>query len=319
MSLVSNAALLLSETDSGTVQRSAEQLKEVCADLADYTATRAGQLALTERPVNIRQLLSRIAGRYPLELRVAPDVPERIVADEHQLAKLLSYFAGQESAGVAPALEVCGSEAGSAQIVFTLRRTDAGSAPQRGHDPGVVGRLRRQLVHALCQLMGGTLATERLALPIRTAVDQGHTGVFRLGLTDIAAASTVPTPTAPQPDDDEDSIDLIYLDRQLGSLADVILARTAPAFIAEAERRMTDLHVAFESEDARRLHDSAQACKGSALSVGACKLAALFDTICKHTAQGRLPAAAVLWQIRRALERAVDVLASRVGATEQRA
>jgi hypothetical protein len=325
MSLATNAALLLSETESGTLQRSAEQFKEVCADLADYTAARTGQLALADRPVSIRQLLSRLAARHPLELRIAPDVPERIVADEQQLAKLLAHFVSQDCAGLAPALEVCRSEPGSAQLVFSLRRTDGDPPVQRGDDLPVVGRLRRQLAHALCRFIGGTLSAERLVLPIRTAVDQGHTGVFRLGLSEAAAAGsdltdiTAAAPGAAQLDDEEESIDLVYLDRQLGSLADVILTRTAPAFIADAERRMTDLHVAFESGDAGRLHDAAQACKGSALTVGACKLASLLDTISKQTAQGRLPAAGVLWQVRRAFERAVQVLGSRVGAAEQRA
>ena len=88
---------------------------------------------------------------------------------------------------------------------------------------------------------------------------------------------------------DDDSLDLLYLDRQLGSLASVILARTAPAFIAEAQRRMTDLHVAHECEDLARLEHIARTWKGSALSVGARSLAALLESIEKQAAMRHLP------------------------------
>ena len=103
---------------------------------------------------------------------------------------------------------------------------------------------------------------------------------------------------------------MLYLDRQLGSLAQVILARTAPAFVAQAQRRMTDLHVAHDIEDLKRLRTIAHAWKGSALSVGACELAALLDAIEKQAAVGRLPGAGPIWQLRSVLDRVVRALES---------
>jgi HPt (histidine-containing phosphotransfer) domain-containing protein len=109
---------------------------------------------------------------------------------------------------------------------------------------------------------------------------------------------------------DDDSLDLLYLDRQLGSLASVILARTAPAFIAEAQRRMTDLHVAHECEDLARLEHIARTWKGSALSVGARSLAALLESIEKQAAMRHLPGTGAIWQLRSSLDRVVRALES---------
>ena len=109
---------------------------------------------------------------------------------------------------------------------------------------------------------------------------------------------------------DDNSVDLMYLDRQLGSLAPVILARTAPAFIADAQRRMTDLHVAHECEDLARLEHVARAWKGSALSVGARPLAALLDSIERQAAMRHLPGSSAIWQVRSALDQVVRVLQS---------
>jgi hypothetical protein len=108
----------------------------------------------------------------------------------------------------------------------------------------------------------------------------------------------------------DDSIDLLYLDQQLGSLAPVILARTAPAFIADAQRRMTDLHVAHECEDLTRLEHVARAWKGSALSVGARGLASMLDSIERQAGMGHLPAPGSIWQIRSTLDRVLRALES---------
>ncbi len=107
---------------------------------------------------------------------------------------------------------------------------------------------------------------------------------------------------------DETSIDLLYLDRQLGSLAPVVLERTAPAFIANAQRRMTELHVAREVEDLKRLRTVAHIWKGSALSVGARGLASLLDGIEKQAASNRSPGPGPIWQVRRMLDRVLRAL-----------
>ena len=310
--------LLLAERDPATVQRAAENLTAVSADLADYTAAKTGELVLGREPVHLRQLLSRFESRSAVELRVAANVPERVIADQAKLSKILSYFVseGLEAVGSGVlVLEVTSSDtdggAVGPEVMFALHHhgTDrsrlSGATPPA---PSPMRRLRAALAQALCELMGATQALMSLTLPLQSAADQAHTGIFRLAVSEAAAANSSPE-FMPSPDADA-SIDLMYLDRQLGSLAPVILARTAPAFIAQAQRRMTDLHVAHDIEDLERLRAVAHAWKGSALSVGARGLAALLDAIEKQTAVGRLPGSGPIWQVRSALDRVVRALES---------
>jgi hypothetical protein len=324
--LVTNIGLLIAEGGSGTVQRAVEQLKAVCADLVDYTAASTGQLALARKPVHVRQLLSQLASRYAVDLRVATDVPERVIADQVQLSKVLAYFlgagleAGQSVVLVVEAVsDAAGDDGASPRLTFALHpRDDQGRRPLRPKPPDQtpLGRLRSALAAALCDIMGATLTPLSLTLPTESAADQAHTGMFRLAVSDAQVpgegTGTAPPAVAPaevaHPDDA--SIDLMYLDRQLGSLAPVILARTAPAFIAQAQRRMTDLHVAHEFEELDRLRNIAQAWKGSALSVGARGLAAVLGAIEKQAAAGRLPGPGSIWQVRSALDRVVHALES---------
>lgn len=326
--LANDTGLLLAEANSGAMQRAAEKLKAVCADLADYTAARTGQLALSHNPVNVQQLLARIATRHAVDLQVAADVPERIVADEQVLARLLGYLIDQSALPLPRILEVhCESdrEAQTPRIVFSVRTVDmavSAEPDEPRREPSVLGRLHAALVATLCDLLGGTHAATRLTLPVQSAADQAQTGIFRLAISEQGADPN-PAPvadvtlkhesTGSSGVREDDCIDLVYLDRQLGSLAPVILARTAPAFIAEAQRRMTDLHVAHESADVRRVHGIVQAWKGSALTVGARKLAALFGAIDQQTALGLLPSPGAIWQVRSALDRTLRALASHSG------
>jgi Hpt domain-containing protein len=324
--LVTNIGLLIAEGGSGTVQRAVEQLKAVCADLVDYTAASTGQLALARKPVHVRQLLSQLASRYAVDLRVGTGVPERVIADQVQLSKVLAYFlsagleAGQSVVLVVEVVsDAAGDSAASPRLTFALhQRDDQGQRPLRPKPPDQtpLGRLRTGLAAALCEIMGATLTPLSLTLPTESAADQAHTGMFRLAVSDAqvpgdgtGTASPAPAPAEVAHPDDA-SIDLMYLDRQLGSLAPVILARTAPAFIAQAQRRMTDLHVAHEFEELDRLRNIAQAWKGSALSVGARGLAAVLEAIEKQAAAGRLPGPGSIWQVRSALDRVVHALES---------
>jgi hypothetical protein len=326
LNLVTNIGLLIAEGGSGTVQRAVEQLKAVCADLVDYTAASTGQLALARKPVHVRQLLSQLASRYAVDLRVATAVPERVIADQVQLSKVLAYFlsAGLEAGQfvvlvVEVVSDATGDDGVSPHLTFALhQRDDQGPRPLRPKPPDQtpLGRLRTGLAAALCEIMGATLTPLSLTLPTESAADQAHTGMFRLAVSDaqvpgegIGTASPAPVPAEVAHPDDA-SIDLMYLDRQLGSLAPVILARTAPAFIAQAQRRMTDLHVAHEFEELDRLRNIAQAWKGSALSVGARGLAAVLEAIEKQAAAGRLPGPGSIWQVRTALDRVVHALES---------
>jgi hypothetical protein len=373
LEFAANIGLLCDEDNAGAVRRAVERLKTVCADFADYVATVNGQLALSQRPVNIGRLLSRIATRHTVDVRVAPEVPERIVADEAQFSRLLAFFVDQESEGLQPEarlLEVTmaestrtdGSRSGSdattapplQRVQFSLRRvaipervTDSdGGADLAEHTDahGVeitsFAMLRAALANALCDLMGAQHMGSLLTIPVQSAVDQAHTGLFRLAVSEGGAADAPmtamlspaapgfspaatpgslpgtklplapPTAAARERQRDDDSLDLMYLDRQLGSLASVILARTAPAFIAEAQRRMTDLHVAHECEDLVRLEHIARTWKGSALSVGARALAALLESIERQAATRHLPGTSVIWQVRSSLDRVVRALES---------
>jgi HPt (histidine-containing phosphotransfer) domain-containing protein len=363
LEFAANVGLLCDEDDAGAVRRAIERLRTVCADFADYMATINGRLALTQKPVNIGRLLSRIATRHIVDVRVAPEVPERIVADEAQFSRLLAFFVDQESEGLEPEaqlLEVTmadssrvdasesGSEATTAhalkRVQFSLRRvaiaeavTDSGGGADGvehadAHEMELTSfaKLRAALANALCDLMGAQHTGPLLTIPVQTAVDQAHTGIFRLAVSEHGAADApmtarfsppaspsamtlplaLPSAGARDRQLDDDSIDLMYLDRQLGSLASVILARTAPAFIADAQRRMTDLHVAHECEDLARLEHIARTWKGSALSVGARALAALLESIEKQAAMRHLPVASAIWQLRSSLDRVVRALES---------
>jgi len=363
LEFTANVGLLCDEDNAGAVRRAIERLKAVCADFADYMAKVNGRLALSQKPVNIGRLLSRIATRHIVDVRVAPEVPERIVADEAQFSRLLAFFVDQESEGLEPEARLLdvtmadssradasgsGSEATTGhplqRVQFSLRRvaipeevTDSGGGADRAEHTDAHGmeitsfaKLRAALANALCDLMGAQHTGPLLTIPVQAAVDQAHTGIFRLAVSERGAAeapmtarfsppASLPATTLPlalpsagarDRQLDDDSLDLLYLDRQLGSLASVILARTAPAFIAEAQRRMTDLHVAHECEDLARLEHIARTWKGSALSVGARSLAALLESIEKQAAMRHLPGTGAIWQLRSSLDRVVRALES---------
>jgi HPt (histidine-containing phosphotransfer) domain-containing protein len=283
---------------------------------------------LAREPVHLRQLLLRFENRPAVEVRVAANVPERVLVDQAALAKILSHFIceGLEAVGSGSlALEVTSSDpdAGTAWplVCFTLVRDGADPSGLKDASAPAVSaavRLRAALVQALGEIMGATRTPASVALPLQSAMDQAHTGMFRLAVADAAAANRardlVPPAAKPSRPADrlvaQEVIDLLYLDRQLGSLAQVILARTAPAFIAQAQRRMTDLHVAHDIEDLKRLRSIAHAWKGSALSVGARGLAGLLDAIEKQAAVGRLPGPGPIWQVRSMLDRVVRSLES---------
>ncbi|HEY6451177.1 MAG TPA: Hpt domain-containing protein [Steroidobacteraceae bacterium] len=330
--------LLLAERDLPGAQRAAEQLAAGSADLADYTGAKVGELALAREPVHLRQLLSRLAVRCAVTLRVGDSVPERVLADPARLAKLLSGFIGDglEAAGSGSvSLEAASNRADpgavSHEVTLTLHRAGGtgGSGGGGGGQPGPrspspMTRLRAMLAQCVYELMGATLtrapngipaALATLRIPFQSAADQGHTGIFRLAVAEApgtsATAAVRALPDLSPPAEADAAIDLMFLDRQLGSLASVILARAAPAFIAQAQRRMTDLHVAHDIEDLKRLRTLAHAWKGSALCVGARGLAALLDAMEKQAAAGRLPGPGAVWQLRGELDHVVRALGDR--------
>jgi HPt (histidine-containing phosphotransfer) domain-containing protein len=320
-------SLMAAERDPGAVQRAAGRLAVLSADVAEYAAAKAGRLVLARAPVHLRQLLSCVEGLSALRVRLASNVPERVVTDMARLSVVLRHFAEQCAQMVgspATTLEVsCSGEAAAGarvQLQFSLSHSlaDGGERANSDSTAATPVRLRGALARALCELMGATLSLTSLTLPFEVATDQAHTGRFRLALAegslpavDGAADTWSASDPAPASDvrrNDDASIDLLYLDRQLGSLAPVILERTAPAFIAHAQRRMTDLHVAREVEDLKRLRNVAHAWKGSALSVGAIGLATLLEGIEKQAEANRSPGPGPIWQVRSSLDRVLRAL-----------
>jgi len=188
-------------------------------------------------------------------------------------------------------------------------------------------RLRSALVETLLRLMGASIAPHRpgahrsllsITVPLQESPDQAHTGTFRLAEAEATLAQCSGLKAAPQTarradpavsaQEVDEVIDMLYLDRQLGSLSTIILARTAPVFLSKAIGRMTDLYVAHDLKDIERLRSLAHAWKGSAMTVGARRFAVLLDAIENCTAAGRLPGAGQIVQLRDALDRVVRAL-----------
>jgi HPt (histidine-containing phosphotransfer) domain-containing protein len=315
--------LLLSEPDPAAARGAADQLASAAAEMADYTAALDGELALAPEPVLFRRLLSQFESRFAIELRVAASVPERVLTDQARLTIVLMNFISEgidAAAGHNLLLEVStldvdsgATDADSAcpQVKFALRRSGvlASVSPKAASGPPApMTRLRAALARALYALMNVNATRDSLTIPLQVATDQARTGMFRLAMSEPVArvAGTDIRPDSAV----EGAIDLMYLDRQLGSLAPVVLARTAPAFIERAQRRMTDLHVAYDIEDLDRLRALAHAWKGSALCVGARGLATLLEAIEKQSAAGRLPGPGPLWQLRGAVDQVMRALAN---------
>jgi len=334
-------SLLVAEHEPGSPQHAAEQLAAASADIAEYTAARAGHLVLARAPVHVRQFLGCIECTSRLEVHVDVGVPERVFADIARLSRILCQFierSAETAAAPATVLQVTSSgesdPGAQVELTFALQHELVDHEQQTDAAPAAVQplkRLRAALARLLCELMSAKMTLTTLTLPFEVAADQAHTGRFRLaalsdartgagirkGIESLAEAAQRSTgaPHAPETDittearrNDDATIDMLYLDRQLGSLAPVILERTAPAFIARAQSRMTNLHVALEVEDLKRLRSVAHAFKGSALTVGALSLATLLEAIEKQAEANCSPGPGPIWQVRSMLDRALRAL-----------
>ncbi len=134
---------------------------------------------------------------------------------------------------------------------------------------------------------------------------------------DVARTSdTVLTEVLTGADDADAAIDFVYLDRQLGSLASVILARTAPAFLASVARRLANFQSLYAAKDTERLREMANSWKGSAMSVGARCLAELLDGVEKHAASGQVPGDGQITQLKTMVNAVVLGLESHLNKTE---
>jgi hypothetical protein len=314
----------------------AEELALLVEDLTDYTNACADSLALKKEPILLRELLLQVLTNaaaerrsgasvgIAAELAIEPEVSERVLGDAARLMRMLTVFLSQPLREYADEpLTLSVTRAGGALVRLSLRRSadapplnKAALGSWTPANAGPESRLRAALAARLCELMQANVvcapdtpdgALLALTLPLQPALDPAQTGKFRIATLSKSANSAPPVRARRATDralaEGEGAIDFMYLDRQLGSLARTILARTAPAFLASMEARMTSLVVAQQSGDLARLGAIAQAWKGSAMSVGARPLAQLLGAMEKQAAGGQLPGEESSRQISLALER----------------
>lgn len=312
-------------------------------DLCEYASAWAGALTLENEPVHLGTLIRQTvavacasrglsAGRVAIQ--IPQHVPERVRADVHCLSKILLEFLLTaidhcDGAGLSVKVyrEGCdGSLAGftGEGIVVAVSGTKPAGEPSVISSPDAASALRSALVERLREHMGASLQREAenpectiwyLRLPLEAALDP-----VRAGELERASATELPMPQvgnelhAEKPDAAavEDStngaVDFLYLDRQLGSLAQLVLARTAPVFLKLSDDRLTALVVAHEMEDLERIRDLAQAWKASAMSVGGRQFAELLGAVEKQAAAGHVPgegAMRPLWDALKRLEGAL--------------
>jgi hypothetical protein len=308
-------------------------------DLLDYTRAWAGTLTLEREPVHLGRLLRQAvaqvcSARGPCgvqpTIQIQDNVPERVLSDALRLSKMLVQVIGaalDACDGGALSLDIYRDGAGihevaSAADCIVIAAKAAASSEVQGTDGGTLSEaaaLRAALVERLCEHMGGSLEEAadaagyrcwRLTLPLEASADP-------VQASELERATAAPARTAvsdPQAllnaaaaaegnSAAEGAIDFVYLDRQLGSLAQLVLMRTAPAFLALADERLTRLVVAQQMGDRDRIRDLAQAWKASAMSVGARSFAGLLGSAEKQAGAGHIPSEGAMRQIRDALER----------------
>lgn len=316
-----------------------EAATELLRDLLDYTRIWAGTLSLEREPVHLGRLVREAVAQaaatrgmcgVPATVQIQPDVPERVLADASRLSKVLMQVVGAaldvgnrdapslliqiDSAGVGDLAIVpdCLEFVVEVPMSLVARPTEYGTM-------NTAGALRAALVERLCEYMDGSLRDEatpagsrcwHLILPLEASQDPVQAGELeRAGANPAAPQITGPgiKPIGARAAGEagpaaEGAIDYMYLDRQLGSLAQLVLARTAPAFLFLAEERLTTLVVAQQMADRDRIRDLAQAWKASAMSVGGRALAGLLGSVEKQAAAGHVPGEGAMRQIRSALE-----------------
>lgn len=263
--------------------------------------------------------------RSALRIEFAPSAPERVMADPARLARLLSFWISDTTHDLGPGPFTLAVDsinpthtaspkfAERQSVRFTVHRSAVvlpgipeSSASGTRRERTAMGELRARLAEDLRALMTATLTAHALVVPLEIVQDQAHTGYLRLlpdaswgaavaPPAEAAAPAEVASPAAVAPPDGrltlagEEAIDFVYLDRQLGSLAPIILARTAPAYLTAAGGRLTALYVAHDLNEPSPLHALAHAWRGSALTVGARHLAQLLEAVEKQSAAGHLP------------------------------
>jgi hypothetical protein len=309
-------------------------------DLREYTQAWAGTLTLDREPVHLGRLLRQALAQacadqgcseVQARIEIQQAVPERVLTDARRLSKVLVRLIGAALDGAASEpnpllIELSGAEGQGPEnqagcFVFAVKAPVGAIAKgtARGELSEAVA-LRAALVERLCEHMGGSIREEssvagwrhwNLTLPLEASEDPVQAGELeRAGAAPASASeshraahpseATVLSEASPAA---EGAIDFMYLDRQLGSLAQLVLARTAPAFLELADERLTTLVVAQQLADHQQIRDLAQALKASAMSVGGRSLAGLLGSLEKQAAAGHVPGEGAFRQISSAFER----------------
>lgn len=296
------------QSDFGAAQHALKAAQALSSDLADCSAARSGSLVLSRRAANLRALLARVLpGRFRT-LRLPDTLPVRIWADERLLERLLRLFAETHGDRIIGVIWAEGQPDEEAAALGALRLQLAQGGVDKTGNGSASNRLREAYIREVGAFLGAAMDRHALQLPLAVAEDPGATGLHRLQLNAPGSTADLPGEAA---DAADDAIDVVYLDQQLGSLATAVLQRTAPLFLAEAMRRLTDLHVAQQSGQAERLRTIARTWRSSALTVGARSLASLLESLERQLEGGHFPSDPMIWQVRLATDRAVRRLTER--------
>lgn len=322
----------------------AEAFGSMLEDLRDYTGAWSGTLALESEPVHlgtfIRQIVaqactSRGIDAMRVTVSVPQHVPERVRTDVRCLSKILLQLVGMgldRSDGRSLSLQIyregwnlAPAECVGASTVIALTLIDhPGEIPAVANAVAAAPKLREALATRLRDLMGASLREDLsdadeagwfLTLPLEASVDPARASELERANADQQWGTERPreAPGAVErPVVDaaySGAIDFLYLDRQLGSLAQLVLARTAPAFLRLTDDRLTSLVVAHELADLDQLRDLAQIWKASAMTVGGRQFAELLGAIEKQAAAGHLPGEGTMrpiWDALKQLEHALQ-------------
>lgn len=128
-----------------TLRSSSESLLQLVNQILDFGKIEAGAMSLEERPVDLRQLVQEIAGRFQLkaqekgltlEVHVDERVPREVAGDPVKLGQVLTNLTGNalkftSEGSVTVALEVRAIEPEAVSIELRVSDTGIGIAPDR--------------------------------------------------------------------------------------------------------------------------------------------------------------------------------------------
>jgi signal transduction histidine kinase/DNA-binding response OmpR family regulator len=178
----------------GMVKSSAEALLRVINDILDFSKIEAGKLELSPHPFSLRdmmgdtvQMLAMRAHQKKLELswRVAPDVPDHIVADAERLRQVLLNLVGNavkftDTGQVTVEATMAGAadpETGECGLAFTVTDTGIGIPADK---QALVFEAFAQADGSVSRRYGGT----GLGLPISASIVSMMGGEIRLASGD---------------------------------------------------------------------------------------------------------------------------------------